>query len=691
MVDRRSLVSLAFLFSLLFQLTFEQIEPLSSRVERAALFDLRSSLGLRSKEWPRNVDPCSLWKGVTCENGRVIGINISGFRRTRLGKLSPQFSVQGLANLTLLQSFNASNFLLPGRIPDWFGFQLSSLKVLDLRSCSVNGAIPPSLGNLTNLTSLYLSDNNLTGIIPNSLGQLLRLSVLNFSRNSITGTIPASFVSLGNLSSIDISANSLSGSIPPDIGALTRLQYLNFSSNMLMSYIPSQLGNLSSLVDLDLSFNSLTGGVPPELRGLRSLQRMILRNNMLDGPLSENLLPTLSQLQVVVLRQNNFTGDLPDVLWSLPRLSYLDLSDNNFTGILPNSSSNHSVTAEMLNISNNMFYGNLSRIIRRFNVIDLSSNYFEGKILDSMLNVSLNTNCLQNVSNQRTTGECQSFYAERGLAFDNFGRPNSTGPPATGSSRKSNRDKIILAGVLGGVGLLFILLLLLVLFLLCTRKRRNSNQRGNGVGPAPVGSSPPPPGMSINFINVGDSFTMQQLLQATGDFSDANLIKHGHSGDLFNGVLESGVPVVIKRIDVRTTKKDSYLVELDFFSKISQTRFVPLLGHCLENENEKFLVYKHMPNGDLSNSLYYRNSTSEDGTLQSLDWITRLKIAIGAAEALSYLHNECNPPFVHRDIQASSIFLDDKYEVRLGSLSEVCTQEGDSHQSKITRLLRLPQ
>ncbi|KAI9127932.1 hypothetical protein K1719_000925 [Acacia pycnantha] len=693
MVDRRrSLVSLGFFFfSLLFQFTFEQITPVSSNIELAALFDLRSSLGLRSREWPRKVDPCSFWKGVTCENGRVIGINISGFRRTRLGRLNPQFAVHGLANLTLLQSFNASNFLLPGSIPDWFGLQLSSLKVLDLQSCSVNGAIPSSFGNLTNLTSLYLSDNNLTGIIPDSLGQLLSLSVVNFSRNYLSGTIPTSFVSLGNLSSLEISNNFLSGSIPPGIGALTRLQYLNLSGNSLMASIPSQLGNLSSLVDLDLSFNFLTGGLPPELRGLRSLKRMILSNNRLDGLLSENLFPTLSQLQAVVLRQNNFTGDLPDALWSLPRLSYLDLSDNNFTGMLPNSSSNQNATAAMLNISNNMFYGSLSPIIRRFSVNDLSSNYFEGKILDSMINISLNTNCLQNVSNQRTAGECASFYAERGLTFDNFGRPNSTGPPAPESSRKSNRDKIILAAVLGGFGLLVILLLLLVLFLLCARKRRNSSQRGNGVGPAPAGSSPPPPGMSINFTNVGDSFTILQLLQATGDFSDANLIKHGHSGDLFNGVLESGVPVVIKRIDVRTTKKDSYLVELDLFSKIYHTRFVPLLGHCLDNENEKFLVYKHMPNGDLANSLYYKKSTSEDGTLQSLDWITRLKIAIGAAEALTYLHHECNPPLVHRDIQASSILLDDKYEVRLGSLSEVCAQEGDSHQSKITRLLRLPQ
>ncbi|MCH87536.1 LRR receptor-like kinase, partial [Trifolium medium] len=235
-----------------------------------------------------------------------------------------------------------------------------------------------------------------------------------------------------------------------------------------------------------------------------------------------------------------------------------------------------------------------------------------------------------------------------------------------------------------------LLALLLVLLLLYTRKRGNSSPRGNGVGPAPAGGSPPPPGVSVNLANAGDSFTYHQLLQATGDFNDANLIKHGHTGDLFNGVLENGIPVVIKRIDMRSTKKDAYLLELDFFNKVSHQRFVPLLGHCLENENEKFLVYKHMPKGDLSNCLFFKNTTSEDGTLQSLDWITRLKIATGAAEAISYLHHECIPPIVHRDIQASSILLDDKYEVRLGSLSEACAQEGDTHQSKITRFLRLP-
>lgn len=688
MVDRRSsTASLGFLF-LLFQAAFSQLETLSSPAERVALLQLRSSLGLRAKEWPIKKDPCLVWPGVQCRNGRVVGINISGFRRTRLGSQNPQFSVDALANLTFLASFNSSRFALPGQIPDWFGLRLSSLQVLDIRSCSIVGPIPQSIGNLTNLTSLFLSDNSLTGIVPSSLGQLASLSTLDISQNSLTGSLPSTFESLKNLSYLDISSNFLAGPIPPAIGSLSKLQVLNLSSNSLSSSIPSQLGDLVNLIELDLSFNAVSGSLPSDLKGLRSLQKMIIGDNMLAGSLPDNLFPTLMRLQYVVLRNNSFSGGLPTEIWSMPNLRLLDISANNFTGLLPNTTSNANATAAVFNISQNLFYGGLTSLIRKFSFVDLSYNYFQGRVSDyARNNASLEQNCLQNVSNQRTSQECASFYSDRGLTFDNFGQPNMTKPPA---KKHSNRKWIILAGVLGGVGLIAIIVSSVVLILLCKRRRSPTNERGISVGAIPAGGSSPAGGLSIDFSSLGEAFTFQQILQATNELSDANLIKKGHSGDLFRGILEGGIPVVVKRIDLQSSKKETYLLELDFFSKVSHSRIVPLLGHCLENENEKFLVYKYMPNWDLSNSLY-RKTNSDDDSLKSLDWITRLKIAIGAAEGLSYLHHECTPPLVHRDVQASSILLDDKFEVRLGSLSEVCPQEGDTHPSRITRLLRLPQ
>jgi serine/threonine protein kinase len=114
---------------------------------------------------------------------------------------------------------------------------------------------------------------------------------------------------------------------------------------------------------------------------------------------------------------------------------------------------------------------------------------------------------------------------------------------------------------------------------------------------------------------------------------------------LFILVLENGATVVIKRVDLSLFKRESYIVELELLSKVSHARLVPILGQCMDNEKIKCIVYKYMINGDLASSLH--RESGSDGKLQSMDWITRLKIAAGAAEGLAYLH-DCSPPLVHR-------------------------------------------
>ncbi|KAG2663997.1 hypothetical protein I3843_16G058800 [Carya illinoinensis] len=633
---RRVLVMVAiFMFVLIRCAGARQQVRLSSHVERVALLELRSSLGLRSKDWPLKADPCLIWVGVQCQNGRVVGITVSGLRRTRLGRKNPQFALDSLANLTLLQEFNASGFSLPGTIPDWFGNSFNALQRLDLRSCSVIGPIPPSLGNLRKLNCLYLSGNSLAGAISPALGQLSELSVLDLSRNTLTGSVPSSFDSLGALTKLDLSSNYLSGSIPAGVGKLSNLQYLNLSDNSFASSIPLQLGGLSQLVELDLSKNSLSGSLPVDLRGLRSLRRMNVEHNVLEGPLPDDLFMSLS--------------------------------------------SNIKATDAVFNLSNNQLYGSLNlSSLRKFRLVDLSDNYFQGMVLDaSQTKATLDGNCLQ-VPGQRSLEDCRQFYNERGLSFE-----------APETSKPNKRSIYIRVGLFGGIGFIVLLVFVTVL-ILRTCDKGVENQRGTAnVGSVTEGDLPSLPKDPVSMICLGESFTYENMLLFTDDFSEANLIKHGHSGDLFHGFLVGGVPVVIKRVDLRSFKKESYMIELEFFSKVAHTRLVPLLGHCLEHENEKLLVYKDMPNGDLANSLH-RVTNSKEEKLQSLDWITRLKIATGAAEGLAYLH-ECTPPIIHRDIQASSILLDDKFEVRLGSLSEVHVQEGDSRHNVLARFWRKPQ
>nr|CAD1837336.1 unnamed protein product [Ananas comosus var. bracteatus] len=272
----------------------------------------------------------------------------------------------------------------------------------------------------------------------------------------------------------------------------------------------------------------------------------------------------------------------------------------------------------------------------------------------------------------RTPGECQGFYSSRGIKP--YDGPVTVTPPSSSNKKSHKNLKYILIAALGGATVLVVSVTAAVLCCtLCVR--RNAEQRRSSavtaVPPSPAG----PMGrqqapVSVTLATVGDVFAYDQLLRATSEFADCNLVKHGHSGDLYRGVLQAGDPVIVKRV-----KNRAYAAELNLFSRGLHDRLVPFLGHCLGNEDEKYLVYRFVPNSDLANALH-RKSKKDKDEAQSLDWIKRLKIAIGVAEALSYLHHECAPPLVHRDIQASSILLDDKFEVRLGSLSDACPQEG---------------
>ncbi|CAA7051491.1 unnamed protein product [Microthlaspi erraticum] len=688
MVDQRSAL---FFCLVLFDCVLSQSRTRFD--ETITLLRLRSTLGLRGTDWPIKGDPCAVWRGIQCDgNGSIVGINISGFRRTRIGKQNPQFAVDPLLNLTRLVYLNASGFSLPGSVPDWFGLRLSTLQVLDLSSCSVSGVVPLTLGNLTSLKSLNLSRNSLTGLVPTSLGDLSNLHEIDLSKNTLTGTLPQSFSSFKNLRVLDVSSNYLTGPIPPGLGSLPELLHLNFSSNSFSSSIPSQLGDLVNLVDLDLSINSLSGSVPQELNKLKNLENLVISDNLLSGSLPVDLCSPSSRLQTLVLSENGFSGNLPDTCWSMPSLRVLGIAKNNLTGMLPNSGS---ATMMMVDISSNTFYGELTEILARFGEINLSGNYFQGKVPDYVhgaANISVTRNCLQNEKSQKSSEDCSSFYTTRGLVFEGFGRTNSTQPVSEkASSWLSHRTVIILAAVGGGIGFILLFVLLPILVAVCIRRRRRVSRRGNVDRPKPAteASQPPKGAQTFDLSRLGNAFSYEDLLQATEEFNEANLIKRGHSGLLFRGFLENGVPVVIKKMETKEGKSEGYISELELFSKAGHQRLVPFLGHCLESESRKLLVYKFMRNGDLASALFRKAENEGDG-LKSLDWITRLKIALGAAEGLAYLHHECSPSLVHRDVQASSILLDDKFEVRLGSLSDAYAQ-GDAYQSRISRLLRLPQ
>ncbi|RWW56933.1 hypothetical protein BHE74_00036309 [Ensete ventricosum] len=605
------------------------------QTERNALLKLRASLAVRADDWSLRADPCS-WKGVFCRSNRVEMLHLTGLRRNRFaraGQVRPHLAPDAVLNLTHLTSLNASGFRLPGPIPD-------------------------ALGNVSSLSVLSLAGTGASGRIPSKLGRLGHLTVLDLSGNLLNGSIPVEFSGLRNLTHLDLSSNSLSGAVPQSLGELRHLEALILSNNMLSGSLPAELGGLSSLVTLDFSFN------------------------WLSGSLQEGLLLRLPQLRSVKLGHNNFSSGLPSWLLALPQLVHLDVSFNNLTGMLlvDAVARNSNAKGGVFNLSNNLFYGSISsesnRILQRFEVVDLSTNYFDGTEPDGgvLSYFSVAFNCFSSERDQRKPADCKKFYSERSLPF----------PLSAISSGRRRRWRwwYAVVAVVCGVALLAVAVAVLVRYL--TRCAAGSaGQKDTGSKPDPdeaAAASPSPPPSAADTVNLsassgaltsttlplsaaapvnptssddgitnttpppsaavtvnlpapGDAFTYEQLLRATSGFSSTNLIKNGHSGDLYHGVLEDGVEVVVKRIDLLAVRREAFLTELKLSENGSGGRLVPLLGHCLENDTEKLLVYKYMPNCDLSTALH-KKSELEDG-LQSLDWIKRLKIAVGLPTATS--------------------------------------------------------
>lgn len=497
---------------------------------------------------------------------------------------------------------------------------------------------------------------------------------------------------------------------------LDRLQSFNSTGFPLPGPIPFWFGSElpKSLNVLVISSAFVNGSVPYNIAQLGNLTVIDLSNNFISGSVPSTV-GALSKLKILNFSKNRFTGSIPESIWLL-ELNVFNISGNNLSGILPEvvqAEVNPDVGVSTFDISNNFYYGSVSSAfgmyLKRFGVVDFSGNYFQGTVPlnDNITNHSYGLNCFRSALNQRNLAECEEFYKFRKVALIGPMTPKlAASPPTSPISRKKKSQlwKYILIGFFGFIGLIVTAVFMFVFC--CMRAKTHTSDQEVGVRAITSGVGPPMRTgavsknrlsleQSITYNLIGkETFTFEQLVQATSEFSDANLIRKGHSGDLYNGVLENGFSVVVKRIDTNKLMHKGYVAELESLAKCSNIRIVPFLGQCLEKENEKFMVYKKIKHGDLSTALYNNNMKMDEEDkegLTSLDWITRLKIAVGTAESLSFLHHECKPPLVHRDVQASSILLDDKFEVRLGSLSDVCTQVGDGNQGVFTRFLRRSQ
>ncbi|TKY58641.1 Proline-rich receptor protein kinase PERK13 [Spatholobus suberectus] len=153
-------------------------------------------------------------------------------------------------------------------------------------------------------------------------------------------------------------------------------------------------------------------------------------------------------------------------------------------------------------------------------------------------------------------------------------------------------------------------------------------------------------------------FSYDMVMELTNAFSSQNVIGEGGFGCVYKGWLPDGKAVAVKKLKVGSGQGDrEFKAEVEIISRVHHRHLVSLVGYCI-SEQQRMLIYEYVPNGTLHHHLH-------GSGMPVLDWAKRLKIAIGAAKGLAYLHEDCSQKIIHRDIKSANILLDDAYEAQV--------------------------
>ncbi|KAI4345157.1 hypothetical protein L6164_012309 [Bauhinia variegata] len=605
----------------------------------------------------------------------------------------------------------------------------NSWKELYLQNNMLTGFIPPTLSNCSQLVSLDLSFNYLTGTIPSSLGSLPKLRDLILWLNQLHGEIPPELQYISTLENLILDFNELTGTIPSALRNCTKLNWISLSNNRLSGEIPAWLGQLSNLAILKLSNNSFYGRVPPELGDCHSLVWLDLNSNFLNGTIPPELFKQSGKIVVNFLSEKtyvyikndgskechgagnllefagisqeqlnristknpcNFTrvygGKLQPTFDHNGSMIFLDISHNMLSGSIPKEIGSM-FYLYILNLGHNNISGNIPEelgSLKNLNILDLSSNRLDGKIpqtlsgLTLLMEIDLSNNYLSGMIPE--SGQFETFPAYRFLNNSGLcGYPlnpcmSGSGSSANAQHQKSHRKQASLAASVT-MGLLFALFCIfgLIIIAIETKNRKKKKEStldvyidsrshsGTANGAWKLTSARE--ALSINlatFENPLQKLTFADLLEATNGFHNDSLIGSGGFGDVYKAQLKDGSVVAIKKLIHISGQGDrEFTAEMETIGKIKHRNLVPLLGYCKVGE-ERLLVYEYMKYGSLEDVLHDQKKAGV-----KLNWALRRKIAIGAARGLAFLHHNCNPHIIHRDMKSSNVLLDENLEARV--------------------------
>jgi len=558
---------------------------------------------------------------------------------------------------------------------------LPNLKTLDLVWNNFTGIIPESIYSCSNLTALRLSANKFHGQLSERISSLKFLSflslvdinlrnitaalqILSSCRNLTTLLIGYNFKNeampedeiidgFENLQVLSMNGCSLSGKISQWLAKLTNLEILFLYNNKLSGPIPDWISNLNSLFYVDLSNNTLTGEIPTTLTELQMLK-------------TDKVAPKVFELPVY--KDQSLQYRMPN---SFPK--ELNLGNNNFTGTIPKEIGQLKALLS-LNFSFNKLYGEIPQSMRNLTnlqVLDLSSNNLNGTIPDALKDLhflsqfNVSNNDLEGsipTSGQLSTFPNSSFYGNPKLCGPMLANHCNSGKTTLSTKKRQNKKAIFVLAfgiTFGGIAILFLLACFFFFF-----KRTNfmNKNRSNNENVIRGMSSNLNSEQSLVMVSRGkgepNKLTFTDLVKATNNFGKENIIGCGGYGLVYKAALSDGSKVAIKKLSSEMCLMDrEFSAEVNALSMAQHDNLVPLWGYCIQG-NSRFLIYSYMENGSLDDWLHNR----DDDVSSFLDWPRRLKIAQGASQGLSYIHNVCKPHIVHRDIKSSNILLDKEFK-----------------------------
>ncbi|KAJ6824747.1 putative disease resistance proteinisoform X1 [Iris pallida] len=414
--------------------------------------------------------------------------------------------------------------------------------------------------------------------------------------------------------------DALSG---PD-GALGIWNFANSTVGFVCSFSGVSCWNAQEnrVLSLSLPSSSLSGELPPSLQYCASLNSLDLSSNSLSGPIPASLCSWLPYLVTLDLSSNSFSGPIPPSLSDCKFLNTLYLSGNRLSGAIPAS---------------------ISRL-DRLKKLDLSSNRLSGQIPDSL----------------------SQFPAS---SFDD--NPSLCGSPvSSGCSNSVNRTGLIIIVAAGVFGAAVSLLVAYLVWKCCfsasaqAKKRAAASAGGGGAREDGRWWSERLRASHHRLVPVSlfqkplVKVKLADLMTATRDFHPDFIVTAGSGrvGTSYEAVLPDGSALTVKRLHGCPLSEKQFRAEMGRIGQLRHPNLVPLLGFCVV-EDERFLIYKHMPTGALSTAVQ-----SRDG---ALDWPTRLRIGTGAARGLAWLHHGFQVPFLHQNVGSSAILLDEDYEPRI--------------------------